>query len=323
MELSRRTLLAFASAALAARAVAAEPWPTRQVTWIVPYPAGGGSDTFSRPVAADLAVYFHQPMVIDNRPGAAGTIGAAVAARAAADGYTLLVGDTGLTYEPIIYPNAGYDFIQDFAAISAIARAPYVLLVNPQRLDVKSLTAFIAAAQRRPDAIDIGSAGQGSVSHLAIDLLQAQAGIKLNHVPYRGGTPMLQDLLAGHITAGFVLPGVAAEYVRSGKLNALVVANRRREPLMPGTPSAEEAGLPGLRAIVWFGLFAPRTTDDAILDRLHDAVQAALATADMQRRWTELGARFEPESRADFARFVVRDTERWTRIARAANIRIE
>jgi tripartite-type tricarboxylate transporter receptor subunit TctC len=323
MELSKRMLLASLSTAFVAPRVAAEQWPTHPVSWIVPYPAGGGSDTFARPVAAQLAERLGQPMLIDNRAGAAGTLGTAVAARAASDGYTLLVADTGLTYEPVIYSDAGYDFARDFAAISAIARAPYLLVVNPRRLDVATLAAFIASARQRPDAINIGSAGQGSVSHLAIDLLQSQAGIKLTHVPYRGGTPMLQDLVAGHIDAGFVLAGAVASHVQSGPLRALVVANRRREPLLPAVPAAQEAGLPNLRATVWFGLFAPRPTETAILDRLRNAVQAALATPDLQRRWAELGARVEPESRADFARFVVRDTERWTRIARAANIRIE
>jgi tripartite-type tricarboxylate transporter receptor subunit TctC len=321
--LSRRLLLASALGAAAGLPLRAEQWPSRRLTLVVPYPAGGGSDVIGRPIAADLTERLDQPMVVDNRSGAAGTIGTAVVARAPADGYTLLLGDTGLIYEPTIYPSAGYDFERDFAAISGLARMAYVLVVNPNRLAVANVAEFVAAARRRPGAINVGSAGLGSVTHLAIGLLQEQTDIKLAHVPYRGGTPMLQDLLAGQTDAAFVLAGLAREYVASGKLRALVVANRHREPLLPGVPAAPEAGLGDFRATIWFGMFAPRQTDDAILDRLHGLVQQALATPALQRLWQEQGARVEPESRAEFARFVARDTQHWIRIARAANIRME
>ena len=185
-DLSRRTVLAGSLVAAAAAAVRADDWPTRPVTWLVPYPAGGGSDTFARPVAQFVADRLGQAMVIDNRAGAGGTIGTAIVARAPADGYRLLVGDTGLTYAPTIYPRAGFDFVRDFAPISALARVPYVLVVNPQRLDVKSLGEFIDLARRHPDSIDIGSAGLGSITHLAIGLFETRAGVRLHHVPYRG-----------------------------------------------------------------------------------------------------------------------------------------
>jgi len=294
------------------------------VTWIVPFPAGGGSDLFARPIAAHATSQLGQSMVIDNKSGAGGTVGTAVAARAAADGYTVLVGDTGLTYAPTIYPNAGFDFDRDFAPISAFSRVPYVLVVNPARLNVATLKAFIDAAKKAPGSIDVGSAGIGTITHLAIGLFEGRAGLKLNHVPYRGGAPMLQDLLAGQIAAAFVLISAVAGYVASGKLRALALANRRRdEELLPGVPTAEEAGLPDFRITTWFGLFAPKRTPDAVLDRLHGAVQSALGTANVKSLWREQGARVELESRADFARFVARDTERWSRIAKAANIQME
>ena len=319
--LSRRTALAGVIAgATAARAGA---WPEKSVSWIVPYPAGGGSDLFARPVAAGLAERLGQPMVIDNRSGAGGTIGTLAAARAPADGYTLLVGDTGLTYAPLVYPKAGFDFGRDFAAVSGLARVPYVLLVNPARLDVGDLAAFIAAARRKPGDIDIGSAGLGSVTHFAIGLFEARAEVKLTHVPYRGGAPMLQDLLAGQVAAAFVLANVAAPHVQSGKLRALAVAGRRREQLMPAVPTMEEAGLPDFRATIWFGLFAPAATPAPLLDRLHGEVQAVLREDKVRKLWAEQGARVESESRADFARFVATDAERWSRIARAANLQME
>jgi tripartite-type tricarboxylate transporter receptor subunit TctC len=321
--LTRRTVLGSALAAGVAGSASASGWPDRPVSWIVPFPAGGGSDMFARPVAARVGDILGQSMVIENRAGAGGTVGTAVAARAAPDGYTLLLGDTGLTYAPALYPKAGFDFDRDFAPIAAFGRVPYALVVNPARIDAPTLEAFIAAAKARPDAFDIGSAGLGTVTHLAIGLFESRAGIKLTHVPYRGGAPMLQDLLAGQIGAAFVLVNAVAGYVNSGKLRALGVANRRRDALLPDVPTMHETGLADFRMTIWFGLFAPRRTPDAVLDRLHGAVQQALTDAGVRKLWAEQGARVELESRAQFADFVVRETARWSRIARAANVQME
>jgi tripartite-type tricarboxylate transporter receptor subunit TctC len=321
--MARRSVLGGLLAAGAGAAARADEWPLRPVVWLVPFPAGGGSDAFARPIAARVSDRLGQSMVIDNKSGAGGILGTAIAARAPADGYTLLVGDTGLTYAPVIHPRAGFHFDRDFAPISAFARVPYVLVVNPARLDVASLPAFIEVAKRKPGSINVGSAGLGTVTHLAIGLFEARAGVKLNHVPYRGGAPMLQDLLAGQIAAAFVLVSAVADHVRAARLRALAVANRRREALLPNVPTMQEAGLPDFRVTTWFGLFAPRRTPDAILDRLHGAVQQALGAEPVKRLWADLGARVEPESRADFANFIVRETERWSRIARAANVPME
>ncbi|MEK7687194.1 MAG: tripartite tricarboxylate transporter substrate binding protein [Pseudomonadota bacterium] len=321
--MARRTVLGGLLAAGAGSGVRAGQWPEHAVIWVVPFPAGGGSDMFARPIAAQVASRLGQTMVIDNKSGAGGTLGTAVAARASADGYTVLVGDTGLTYAPAIYPRAGFDFDRDFAPVSAFARVPYTLVVNPARLDVATLAAFIEAAKKKPGTIDIGSAGLGTVTHLAIGLFEARAGVQLNHVPYRGGAPMLQDLLAGQISAAFVLVSAVAGYVKSGKLRALAVASRRREALLPDVPTAHEAGLADFRMTTWFGLFAPARTPDAVLDRLHGAVQEALGDEGVKRLWREQGAKVELESRADFARFVVRETERWSRIAKVANVQLD
>jgi len=322
-KMARRSVLGGLLAAGAGSGVRAGQWPERPVAWIVPFPAGGGSDLFARPIAAHVANRLGQTMVIDNRSGAGGTLGAAIAARVPADGYTVLVGDTGLTYAPTIYPKAGFDFDRDFAPVSAFARVPYALVINPARLDVATLAAFIEAAKKKPGSIDIGSAGLGTVTHLAIGLFEARAGVQLNHVPYRGGAPMLQDLLAGQIGAAFVLVSAIAGYVTSGKLRALAVASRRREALLPDVPTAPEAGLADFRMTTWFGLFAPARTPDAVLDRLHGAVQQALGDEGVKRLWREQGARVELESRPDFARFITRETERWSRIAKATNVQME
>ena len=185
IEMTRRSTLGGLLAAGTGAAARAGEWPERSVAWIVPFPAGGGSDLFARPIAAHVADRLGQTMVIDNRSGAGGTLGTAIAARAVADGYTVLVGDTGLTYAPTIYPRAGFDFDRDFAPISAFARVPYVLVVNPARLDVVSLADFIAAAKQKPAAIDIGSAGLGTVTHLAIGLFEGRAHAAERHLGHR------------------------------------------------------------------------------------------------------------------------------------------
>ncbi len=323
--IARRSLLGGLMAAAAGPMVPARAsdWPTRTVSWIVPFPAGGGSDMFSRPIAARVAEAIGESVVIDNRSGAGGTVGTAVAARAAPDGYTMLVGDTGLVYAPTIYPRAGFDFLRDFAPIAAFGRVPYALVINPSRIDAANLEPFIAMAKKAPGSIDIGSAGLGTVTHLAIGLFEGRAGIKLTHVPYRGGAPMLQDLLAGQIGAAFVLVSAVAPAVRSGKLRALAVINRRRDAQLPDVPTAHEAGLADFRMTTWFGLFAPIRTPDIVLDRVHAAVQRALGSDEVKRLWAEHGAKVELESRADFASFIGREIERWTRIAKAANVQME
>ena len=235
-----------------------------------------------------------------------------------------LVGDTGLTYAPTIYPKAGFDFARDFAPISAFGRVPYVLVINPARLDVPNPRGVPrdCKEEARRDRHRIGRPRDRHASrHRSVRGTGWRP--KLNHVPYRGGAPMLQDLLAGQIGAAFVLVSAAAGHVKSGKLRALAVASRRREALMPEVPTAHEAGLADFRMTIWFGLFAPARTPDAILDRLHGAVQEAIVNEGVKRLWREQGAKVEPESRADFARFVARDTERWSRIAKAANVQME
>ncbi|HLG44715.1 MAG TPA: tripartite tricarboxylate transporter substrate-binding protein [Reyranella sp.] len=322
MQLGRRAALGGLVAAVADGVRAAE-WPQKNVVWIVPFPAGGPTDVFARPVAANASATLGQTIVIDNRAGAGGTIGAAQAARAPADGYTMLVANTPHTYAPAIYPQAGFDLARDFAPIGALARSPSALVVNPAKLDVTSLAQFIDVAKRKPGSIEMGSPGLGTVPHLAIALLQGRTGIEVHHVPYRGGAPALQDLLAGQIMATFGSVSTLVPYVNAGKLRALAVAGRRREPLLSNVPTFDEAGLKDFRAASWFGLFAPKRTPVPILDRVHAAVQAALGRDEIKRVWVEQAAKVELESRADFGRFVEQETVRWNRIAKAANIQLE
>lgn len=319
---NRRTALGGFLAAGAAGVAHAGAWPEKTMTWIVPTAPAGPVDAFARPVGAHVAEKLGQSVVIDNRAGAGGTIGAAMAARAPADGYTMLVAPTSITYAPSIYPEAGFELARDFAPISALARIQLALVVNPARIDVSTLRQFIEAARKKPDSIEIASPGLGTVPHLAIELLQARAGIQLHHVPYRNGAQALQDFLSGQIAAMFASASIAG-YIKTGKLRVLGIAGRRREPLLPDVPTMDEAGLKDFRAVAWFGLFAPRRTPATILDRTHDVVQSALAADDVKRIWVEQGARVELESRADFTRFVDQEIVRWSAIAKSANVKLE
>jgi tripartite-type tricarboxylate transporter receptor subunit TctC len=323
--LGRRATLGgvIASAAAATTAVRAAEWPDRQITWVVPFPAGGPTDVFTRPVAAQVGAALGQMIVVDNRGGAGGTIAAAQVARAPADGYTMMVGSTGICFAPLIYPKAGFELAHDFAPITAFARTQAALVVNPKRVDVKTVQEFIDAARAKPDSIEMASPGLGTVPHLAIVNFQQRTGVELHHVPYRGGAPALQDLLAGNVAATFASISTLAAHVKTGKLRALAIAGRRREPMLPDVPTMDEAGLKDFRAISWFALFAPKRTPAAILDRVQAAVQQALATDEIKRVWAEQAGKVELESRADFTRFVGQEIVRWGAIAQAAGVQME
>jgi tripartite-type tricarboxylate transporter receptor subunit TctC len=322
IELGRRAALGSLAASAATAALAAE-WPSKTSTWVVPFPAGGPTDVFARLVATRVSAILGQPIVIDNRGGAGGTIGAAQVARVTPDGYTMLVGYTGHTFSPIIYPKAGFELGRDFAPISAFARVQSALVVNPAKLDVKTLQEFIEMAKAKPESIDVASPGLGTVPHLALVGFQSRTGVSLHHVPYRGGAPALQDLLAGVVAASFTSIATIMPQLREGKLRALAVAGRRREALLPDVPTMDEAGLKDFRAVSWYGLFAPKRVPTAILDRLQGAIQKALADDEIKRVWAEQAAKVELESRADFTRFVGQEIVRWSERARAAGVEIE
>ena len=299
----------------------ADNWrPSRSMSWIVPFPPGGSNDIFARPVAARVGHTLGHAVVVDNRGGAGGTLGGMIAARAAPDGCTLLVGNTGLTIAPIVYDEGGFNLTRDFAAVSLLARVPVALVVNPAIMQAGDLAGFLAAARKSPETITIGSSGLGTIPHLAIELLQQRAGIRLTHVPYRGGGQALQDVVSGTIDALVTPLSTVVSYVQSGRLRALAVASTNRQRILPEVPTFAESGLPDFRVSSWYGLFAPRATPAVALDTLHAAVQAALASADVERIWAEQGARVDLISRLAFAAFVESETERWGALARTIGI---
>ena len=322
MAFGRRAALAglATTAATGARAAA---WPEKPLLWIVPSAPGSPLDAFGRSVGAHVAEKLGQPVVIDNRSGAGGTIGVAMATRAPADGYTMVIGATSITYLQAVYRDAGFDFVRDLVPVSALARIQLGLVVNPQRVDATTLSKFVELARTAPDSIDFGTPGIGTTPHLAMELLQSRAGIKLHHVPYRGGAQMVQDVLSGQVAAMWSSAGAVAGFVREGKLRALGIAGRRRDPILPDVPTMDEAGLKDFRAVAWFALFAPSHTPAVILDRMHDEVQAGLAADDVKKIWAEQGAKVELESRTEFGRFIDDEVVRWNRVAKAANIQLE
>jgi tripartite-type tricarboxylate transporter receptor subunit TctC len=323
MTISRRTALGGLLVGGLAAPLRAADWPAHALSWIVPFPPGGSNDIFARPVAAHVGERLGQPVVVDNRGGAGGTIGGMVAARAAPDGYTLLVGNTGLTFANVVYAESGFDLQRDFTALSLLARVPVALVVNPAKVAAQDLAGFLAAARKAPGTINIGSSGLGTIPHLAIELLQQRAGIRLNHVPYRGGGQALQDVVSGQIDAMFTPLSTVVSYVQSGQLRALAVASRLRQPILPDLPTFAEAGVADFRVSSWYGLFAPKATPAPPLDILHGAIQAALGDGDVKKIWAEQGATVTLESRQAFADFVKQEVERWAAIAKVTGIPME
>jgi tripartite-type tricarboxylate transporter receptor subunit TctC len=319
--LFRRSALGGLVSAVAAPRVFAATWPERPVTWIVPFSRNTSADLYARPLAELVSKRLGQPMTIDNRTGI--TMAATLFQRAEPNGYTLMVGYTGLTYASIIYPKtgAGFDFARHFLPISALAREPLVLAINPVRLEVADLQQFIATAKAKPRSIEVGYDTPGSISHLALDLLEERAGLQFSQVPVRGSSQAIDTLLARRVDAAFLPPHVAA--ANAGKLRVLAIAGRRRDPVLPDVPTFSEAGLADFRVSQWFGLFAPRGTPDAVLDIMHGAVQAVLSDPQIEAQWDKQGARVELESRAEFARFVAQEITRWAAIAKAAKLTLE
>ena len=285
MQLGRRAALGGLAAVAVAAVLARPTWPDKPMIWIVPSAPGSPLDAFGRPVGAHVAEKLGQPVVIDNRSGAGGTIGVAMAARAPADGYTMVIGATSITYLQT-------DLSQRRLRLPARPRAgerarPHPARAGGQSERARRLDPARSSSRRRarrPIRSTSARRASAPTPHLAMELLQSRAGIKLHHVPYRAGAQMVQDVLSGQVAAMWSSGGAVAGFVKEGKLRVLGIAGRRRDPILPDVPTMDEAGLKDFRAVAWFALFAPRRTPAAILDRMHDEVQAALAADDVKKR---------------------------------------
>jgi len=317
------TLLGGAMMLPAASAGAAEPFPTRPMRLIVPYPPGGGTDIVGRVLGQKLHESLGQPVIIDNRGGAGGTLGTAIAAKAAPDGYTLVLVPTSHVINPSIYARLPYDTARDFAPITMVASAAILMAVHPD-VGVDSVRGFIDAAKARPQAIaNYGSAGAGTVFHLTGELFKQLTGLPLQHVPYRGGAPTVTALLAGEIPLAFETGLALQGHVRAGKLRALAITRERRSELMPEVPTTAEAGFPELVADNSYALFAPVGTPAPILERLHQATIAALALPDVRERLREQGAEVVGNSPAELAAYVAAEIPKWAALAQKAGVKPE
>jgi tripartite-type tricarboxylate transporter receptor subunit TctC len=322
----RRDFIALLGGAATLRPVAAdaaEPFPTRPIKLVVPYPAGGGTDIVGRVLGQKLHESLGQPLVIDNRGGAGGTIGTALAAKSAPDGYTLLLVPTSHVINPSIYAKLPYDTEKDFAPITMVASAAILMAVNPS-VPAETVRGFVEAAKARPQALaDYGSAGAGTVFHLTGELFKQLTGLPLQHVPYRGGGPTVTALLAGDIPLAFETMLALQPHVRAGTLRALAITSPRHSATMPEIATTAEAGFPALVADNSYGLFAPTGTPAQILARLHEATIAALALPDVRDRLREQGAEVVGNSPAELAAYVAAEIPKWAALARRAGVKPE
>lgn len=303
-------------------AAQATDWPTRPVTLVVPFAAGGTTDILARVIGQKLSENLGQPVVVDNRAGAGGTLGAAAVARAPADGQTLFMATVAHAMAPGLYKNLSYDFIKDFEPIGLVATTPNVLLVHPS-LPVKSVPELLAYIKAHPGEVNYGSAGPGSTEHLSGALFSARIGATMTHVPYKGGAPMMGDLMAGQIQMAIETSPSASQPVRSGKVRALAVTSLQRSPLYPGVPTVDEAGVKGYEVNTWFALMAPRATSQAITKRLREALHRVLAQPDVTRRFEELGVTAGDLEGERLATFIRSETTKWGQVAKESGARVD
>ncbi len=301
----------------------AQDYPARPITLVVPYAAGGGNDVMARIVADKMSVALGQPIVIENRGGAGGSIATRAVAHADPDGYTLGLGGTGtLAIDPTLYPNAGYDPRKDFAPVGLIATSALVVLVNPQ-VPAKTIPELIDLAKREPGQLTFASAGVGSGIHLGAELFAYMAGIKLTHIPYKGSAPALTDLIGGHVSIYFSSLPPAIGLVKDGKARALAVTGPTRSSIFPDLPTVAEAALPGYAAVLHYGIVAPARTPKPVVDRLAAALRTAIASPDVQQKIATDGAEVMGMSPQEYAADIDHEEAKWSDIVKRSGAKAE
>ena len=322
---TRRTALCLAAAGLAAVSMAGHAqstWPSKPVTLIVPFPAGGGTDAFTRPLSAQFAKQTGKQMVIDNRGGAGGTLGASIASRAAPDGYTLFMGAVHHAIAPSVYPKLDYDIEKDFVPIALVANVPQVLVVNPKNIP-GDFKAFMAQVKANPGKLNYGSAGAGTSHHLAGELFKQQTKTFITHIPYKGAGPALQDLMAGNVDMVFDGLGSSAGHIKGGRIKALMVSGNKRNPAFPDVPHAAELGLPEYTVTTWYGIWAPKGTPADVQARVVEELRRAGAAEELKVAWAANGAEFPNLVQQQFGSFVSSEIKRWAAVVKAGDIKID
>jgi tripartite-type tricarboxylate transporter receptor subunit TctC len=313
-------LVAFAACAAAA---AAQGFPSKQVRIIVPQAPGGASDALSRIIAAKLGEKWGQQVIVENRAGAGGNIGTAEAAKAPADGHTLLLGYIGThAINPSLYHNLAWDPIRDFAPVATLAAVPFVVVVNPA-LAANTTQELIASARAADGKLTYSSAGNGSVNHLLGEMFDSAAGVKMTHVPYKGAGPALADLIGGQVQVSFTSMPSVIGHIKGGKLRAIAVTSGARSDTMPELPTLAESGLPGFDVNPWFGLLAPAATPAAIVGQLNREINELLASTDVRARFASQGAVPLATSPAEFAALLKQDIEKWAKVVKDSGAKID
>lgn len=315
-------LLMFQAAASLAQPVDVQNYPNRPVHIIVPWPPGGGTDIFARAISEKLQQSLGQPFPVENRPGVAGNLGAAIVARSPPDGYTIMIATITLATSPALYKSLDYNAIKDFAGITLIAGVPHMLVVNPA-LPAKNVKELITLAKQKPGKLTYASAGVGSPFQIAAELFKQSAGVDILHVPYKGGGPAVADVIGDHVDMTFANLLAVLPQARAGRVRALAVTSAKRSAAAPDIPTIAESGLPGYEFTSWFGALAPAGTPPGIVKKLNDAIVKALRSPRVSAQLSEQGADIIASSPEEFDVFLKSETKKWQKVIKAAGIQPE
>jgi tripartite-type tricarboxylate transporter receptor subunit TctC len=313
---------AIACAAVLVPVAHAQKYPERPIRMIVPFAPGGTSDLLGRVVGAKLSEALGQTVVVDNRGGAGGSLGAALAAQAPADGYTLLVPHVGLAFNETLYPRRSYNALKDLAPVSKLGETPNSVVVA-NNFPVKSVQDLVARARKQPGKINYASAGVGSAAHLAMALLEHAAGVSFNHIPYKGGGPSMIALSAGQVDFSMPAFPTSVPHIKAGRMRIIAVTGPKREPTMPDVPTVAESGVPGYEFGIWFGVFAPAGTPKAVITRLNQEIVKALSTAEMRDQLYKVGVNAQSSTPEQLGALLRADVAKWAKVIKAAKIPTE
>jgi tripartite-type tricarboxylate transporter receptor subunit TctC len=299
------------------------PSPNKPITFINPFPPGGAVDAFGRPLAKQLSVQLNDSIVVDNRGGAGGTVGAAAAAKMAPDGYTWLLGAVHHSIAPSMYTNLSYDITKDFEPIAIIGSVPHVIVVNPNKFPKNDLKSIMEEIRKYPGRYNYASTGNGTSQHLTGELFKIQNKLFITHIPYRGTGPALQDLVAGQVDMMFDTLAGAAPFIKSGQLIAVAVASNQRSPAFPNVPTAQELGISNFVVSSWYAMWAIKGTPKDIIDKMSSEVQIALASPEIKERWASMGATVPKMSRAELTNYINQEVVRWSEVVKKSGAKLD
>ncbi len=301
----------------------AQAYPARPIRMVVPFPAGGSTDVIARALSVKLTELLGQPVIIDNRPGASGNIGSEMVARAAPDGYTILMGTVATqTINPLLFPKMTYDPVRELRPLNIVAISSQVLLVHPT-LPARNVRELIALAKARPGELNSASASSGTTGHLGLELFKMMAGINILHVPYKGAGPAMTALISGEVQMLFDSITTCVPQIKAQRVRGIAVTHSKRSSLLPGVPTMSEGGVPGFETTGWWAILVPAAVDAGIASRLQDGVNQALGSTEMRERFTALGVEPYLTSRDELAAFVGREKDRWTKVIKSADIKVD